>query len=209
MKNRRILFFDVDTQKDFIEPDGALYVPAAETLKPTFKQMILYARTHEIPIWGSVDAHTEQDQELSRNNGPFPDHCMQGSPGQQKIPETAPPKPLWIKNRTYSEEELQRAMKHTGEIYFEKQTYNMFDNPNLSKMVTGYDPVIIFGVATDYCVLAAALGFRKLDKAVFVVEDAIKPVSSEGEQKALKEIRESGANFIKTDAISDGLLFRM
>jgi nicotinamidase-related amidase len=27
-----VIFFDIDTQNDFMKPDGALYVPEAETI---------------------------------------------------------------------------------------------------------------------------------------------------------------------------------
>lgn len=206
MNDNSFLFFDVDTQVDFIEPDGALYVPAAETLKPKFKQLIRFARLHEIPVWGSVDAHTDDDSELIRNKGPFPDHCMQNSNGQKKIPETDPHDPVWINNRHYTDTELSIIKKHVDELYFEKQSYNMFDNPNLEKLAKIFSTVVVFGVATDYCVLAAVIGFRKMNKTVIVVEDAIKPVSIEGEQKALKEMQASGAIFVKTDTIVNGQL---
>ena len=204
--HKKILFFDVDTQIDFIEKNGALYVPEAETLKPHFKQLLRYARINGIPVWGSVDAHGEQDPELIQNHGPFPNHCMLGSAGHQKIDETAPMDPVWIENNHYSDNEILQILQHPDEIYFLKQTYNMFDNPNLEIISADYDPIVVFGVATDYCVLAAVMGFRNLDKTVYLVEDAIKAVNHENGQKALEKMQTTGAIFIKTDDILNGSL---
>jgi len=45
----RAVFVDVDTQVDFVEPDGALYVPGAERLKPAFARLIAAASEHGSP----------------------------------------------------------------------------------------------------------------------------------------------------------------
>ncbi|MGC9364232.1 MAG: cysteine hydrolase family protein [Fidelibacterota bacterium] len=200
------LFFDVDTQIDFIETAGALYVPGAETLKPRFRQLVRYARINHIPIWGSVDAHHPEDAELNRNDGPFPDHCMQGSPGQPKIAETMPTNPTWIENRPYSPAELTEILRHPDEIYFLKQTFNMFDNPNLESLVSDFNPIVVFGVATDYCVLAAVMGFLDLGKTVYLVADAVKAVTPEDGQNALKKMQAKGCLIVTTDDIVNGYL---
>jgi nicotinamidase/pyrazinamidase len=205
-KNPNILFFDVDTQNDFIEKTGALYVPGAETLKPNFKALIEYARQAKIPVWGSVDAHLANDPELIQNQGPFPNHCMLGEVGQQKIRETAPINPTWIENRLYSTAELTSLQQHPHELYFLKQSFDVFDNPNLTKLVAPFDPIIVFGVATDYCVLAAVRGFRKLNKTVFLVTDAIKAVNIKPDDghKAMTAMQQVGAIFINTNDILSG-----
>ncbi|HDP68785.1 MAG TPA: cysteine hydrolase [Candidatus Marinimicrobia bacterium] len=203
---KRPLFFDVDTQSDFIEKSGALYVPDAETLKPHFKQLIRYARINHIPIWGSVDAHCPEDAELNRNDGPFPDHCMQGSPGQQKIAETMPTNPTWIENRPYSQKQLTRILQNPDEIYFLKQSFDMFDNPNLEFMVKDFNPVVVFGVATDYCVRTAVTGFLKRKKTVYLVKDAVKAVNPEDGQTALQQMQTNGGILVTTDDIVNGCL---
>jgi nicotinamidase/pyrazinamidase len=82
------IFYDVDTQHDFMDKDGALYVPGAEETKPNLKRLTDYAKKEFIPIWGSKDRHFENDPELKRNGGPFPDHCMDKNYGMELIPET-------------------------------------------------------------------------------------------------------------------------
>jgi len=204
MRNKQtILFFDVDTQNDFINPDGALYVPDAEKLKGKFRQLIEYARSNSIPVWGSVDAHLPDDAELIRNNGPFPDHCMLGENGQIKVNETKPLNPKWVPNRTHSDTEINKILIHKGEVYFQKQSFNVFDNPAIKKCIKGFNVIIIFGVATDYCISAAVKGFLKLNKKVFLVTDAIKPVNINPDdgKKALEEMQKCGVHFTTTEKI--------
>jgi nicotinamidase-related amidase len=85
------IFYDVDTQNDFMNKDGALYVPDAELIKPNLERVTQYAREKIIPVLGSVDRHfgTEEykhrEGELARWGGQFPDHCMDGTAGQKKL----------------------------------------------------------------------------------------------------------------------------
>ena len=93
--------------------------------------------------------------------------------------------PVWIENRRYLETELAQILQHPNEIYLLKQTYNMFDNPNLKIFAVDFDPIVVFGVATDYCILAAVLGFRNLNKTVYLIDDAIKAVIPASGKEAL------------------------
>ena len=43
------LFFDVDTQIDFLFPAGALYVPGAERIVPAIARLNQYAAAHRSP----------------------------------------------------------------------------------------------------------------------------------------------------------------
>src|ERR1035438_3916644 len=81
------VFFDVDTQKDFLLPVGALYVPGAEHLIPTLAKLFASARHRGIPVISTADAHSERDPEFAQ----WPPHCIVGTLGQAKIPETLLP----------------------------------------------------------------------------------------------------------------------
>jgi nicotinamidase/pyrazinamidase len=93
-KEKMRIFYDVDTQNDFMNKDGALYVPDAELIKPNLKLLTNFARENIVPLIGSVDKHfgtpeyKHREGELARWSGPFPDHCMDGTFGQEKIAET-------------------------------------------------------------------------------------------------------------------------
>ncbi|MBT3297564.1 isochorismatase family protein [archaeon] len=89
------IFYDTDTQVDFMSENGALYVPGAEEIRLSLKKLTQYARNNNIPIIGSVDRHfgtekyKEKELELQRWGGLFPDHCMDDTAGFEKISETS------------------------------------------------------------------------------------------------------------------------
>ena len=199
------IFYNVDTQHDFMDKKGKLYVPNAEAIKPNLAKLTRYARDCGITIIGSVDAHTSKDPELKENKGPFPRHCMIGTFGQKHIPETKPINPIFVQNVRLSDYELDKILKHDGEIYFEKQHYDVFTNPNIYIILKIINPkeAVVYGVATDYCVKAAALGFRKKGIDVYLVEDAIEAVNvNQGDgNKALKEMEKAKVQFISVGGI--------
>ncbi len=45
MKVSDCIFWNVDTQFDFVSPDGKLYVPGAELLKPNWKKLTQLAKS--------------------------------------------------------------------------------------------------------------------------------------------------------------------
>ena len=196
-----IAFLDVDTQYDFMDPRGNLYVPDSEKIVGNIEKLLAFARKNGLPIFGSVDAHNPDDPEMETVGGPFPLHCIKGDKGQEKISASAPLNPLWVENRKYTADELESIFSHQGEIYFEKQSFNLFDNPNARIVLDRFKLFVVFGVATDYCVKAAVLGLLEMGKTVYVVKDAIKPVAPESGEEAIKEMKKKGAKLIKADEV--------
>ena len=68
------VFFDVDTQLDFLYPAGALYVPGAERLVPTLVKLTRFAAEHQLPMIATMDAHSEDDPEFTT----WKPHCVEG-----------------------------------------------------------------------------------------------------------------------------------
>ena len=44
------VFVDIDTQRDFLEPTGALFVPGSTALVPHLARLTRFARDQRIPI---------------------------------------------------------------------------------------------------------------------------------------------------------------
>src|SRR6266550_3936685 len=53
----RVIFWDVDTQYDFMHADGKLYVPEAERIITNLQRLTNYAHGHGIRIVASADDH--------------------------------------------------------------------------------------------------------------------------------------------------------
>ena len=77
-------FWDVDTQRDFIDEDGRLAVPGAAEIVPNLRKLTDFATGHGIPIVASADAHSPDDPEFEQ----FPPHCVAGTAGEEKIAAT-------------------------------------------------------------------------------------------------------------------------
>lgn len=191
---RNWIFVDIDTQIDFMLPHGRLYVESAEQLLPLLKQLTQFARAHHIPIISSMDAHTADDPEFQQ----FPPHCVKGTPGQQKVPETLTSAPVVIPERGSF------ALPGSAEqVIVEKSSLDIFSNPNtevlLAQLKRG--ELVVYGVATDYCIKAAVLGACIRGYGVKVLEDAIKGLTPESSQQALEQMRKAGAEIISSSSI--------
>ena len=92
MSNRRPVLWDVDTQADFMRPSGKLYVPGAEQACEAMGRLVRAAHEVGIVHVASVDDHELTDPEISGEPDfelTYPPHCLRGTPGARKIPETA------------------------------------------------------------------------------------------------------------------------
>src|ERR1700693_4949192 len=96
MVSRTVIFWDVDTQVDFMLPGGKLYVPGAEKLIPNLKRLTDAARERRVFMLGDACLHTPDDPEFER----FPPHCVRGTAGAEIIPETRADKILMVPNQS-------------------------------------------------------------------------------------------------------------
>ena len=63
----RVIFWDVDTQYDFMKPDGKLYVPDAAPIIPNLERLSDYAHGHGIRVIASADDHVMEHAEISEH----------------------------------------------------------------------------------------------------------------------------------------------
>jgi len=188
-----LAFFDVDTQVDFMLPHGRLYVPGAGEIIPNLVKLMSYARENGFPVLSSADAHAPDDPEFAI----WPPHCVAGTPGQQRIPETLFPDAVVIPSRSGA---FDPPAQWPSQIIIEKPTYDTAANPNFDAILRalGFRRLVVFGVATEYCVRAVALALRERGFPVDLVVDAIKAITEEGGRKALEEVTAAGVRLVTT-----------
>ena len=198
MKNKTV-FVDIDTQFDFMNPRGNLYVPDAEDIIDNIKKLFDYAKEHKIKILSSIDAHTVDDPEFNL----FPAHCVKGTPGNQKIEASTCNDNITIENR---EQEITESIMNHDQIIVESQTFDIFESTNTDKIVKKLDVqnFVVFGVATDYCVKAAVLGLLKRGYNVSLVTDATTAITIKGEEQSLNEMKDAGAVYTTTKDVIAG-----
>jgi len=185
MTKDKTIFWNVDTQYDFINPKGELYVQDAEKIIPNLKIITEFANRNNIQIINTSDYHLETDTELSQKPdfiNTFPPHCMKGSLGAEFIAETKPIENTIevLYDRIYKTEEIIKISKHRN-IIIRKNKFDVFTgNKNTTSIVNIIKPkyVYIYGLTSNVCVNCAVVGLAKLNIKVIVIEDAIKELAN-------------------------------
>jgi nicotinamidase/pyrazinamidase len=202
-----LIFWDVDTQYDFMHSDGRLYVPESENIIPNLQRLTDGAHTAGVQIVASADIHEPHHEEISDSpdfKETFPPHCMKGTPGQEKIPETSLVDPLVIEPEPMDEPELRRIVgEHSGDLLFHKHWFDVFTNQNVQPAVDELDPaeIVLYGVALDVCDRYAIEGLilHRPDARLSLVTDAAKPIVAEQGQRLMREWEQRGVVMITTD----------
>ena len=176
----------IDVQNDFC-PGGALPVPQGDEVVPVLNQWLavkgLFAAA-------TRDWHPVNHSSFERHGGPWPDHCVQGSPGAELHPDL--------------DADAIDVVVSTGTAP-DADGYSGFDAPELVEALRKQNVKRLWmgGLATEYCVKATVLAGRQHGFEVFVVEDAIRGIEAapgDGE-KARKEMEDAGAVFVRSDDV--------
>lgn len=193
--SRKIVFWEVDAQQDFMLPGGKLYVPGAERIIPNVKRLVDAAQKRGIFLISSACAHAADDPEFAS----FPLHCIRGTEGARIVTEGLAKDYVTIPNR--AKFELPADLFDHAQIVIEKQELDVFSNPHTNEIVErlGADAMyVVFGVVTEFCVHFASKGLLDRRHKVFVVEDAIETVKAEEGARALSELDAMGARLVTT-----------
>jgi len=194
------VFWDVDTQVDFVKSSGKLYVPGSEEIIPVLERLTRHAHEQGIRIIASADDHLAGHRELSQApdwRETFPEHCMRGSPGQRKIPETTLRNPLVIEPERQDPDRLARRVKHhDGDILLHKHWFDVFTNPNTLPVVDALAPsgVVLYGVALDVCDKYAIEGLLRHRPGILLtlVTDAVRAIDPAAGAALLEDWRRRG-----------------
>jgi nicotinamidase/pyrazinamidase len=191
-----VVFWEVDTQADFMLPGGKLYVPGAEKRIPQMKRLADAARAGKVFLISSTDQHAPDDPEFQR----FPPHCVHGTPGAEILPELKAKKVAQIPND--QKRTIPGSLDEIQQVVLEKQTLDVFDNPNTEKFLARFPQdteFVVFGVVIEFCVRLAAKGLLDRGRRVALVTDAIETIDPKEGQRTLDELTGRGARLISTD----------
>ncbi len=203
------ILVDVDVQNDFCDPKGALHVSGSPNA--LFRELVRTAAEARVPILGSVDSHAYDAWEFASSpaRGPagekpgFPDHCVKGTWGWLKVEGTLPSRFRFapcVPGIEVGPLASELASGATQALYFEKEVYSLFVNPNAEGVLRALGEAApdtlelwVFGVATDYCVKAAVLGLRERGLDAVLIQDAVRGITPAGTDAALREMAAVGA----------------
>jgi nicotinamidase-related amidase len=195
MVTTSVAFWDVNTQQDFILPEGKLHVPGAEKIRDRLRKLYAFARRARIPAVATADAHVPGHAKLQD----WPPHCVVGTEGQEKLPETRVPRAAVLSLDVREAPVLRPG----GQIVLEKSHMDAFTHPCARAIVekSGIGHWIVFGVMTDYSVRLSVLGLLKLGRKVTVVTDAVAGWAADTSRQAVIEMQAAGAEFRTAGAV--------
>ena len=188
----KTVFFDIDTQIDFIFPAGALYAPGAEKILPTVAKLNHHAAKHRIPLISTMDAHSENDPEFVQ----WPHHCVVDTLGQRKPAATLLENRVIVPNAPC-------VVPTPEQILLEKQTFSAFSNVNFARLLDHFqaDRYLVYGVVTEVCVKFAAFGLLETGTRVEIVTDAICALNDENGAKTLADFQAAGGHLTQAGMI--------
>jgi nicotinamidase/pyrazinamidase len=181
MENSSMIFWNVDTQNDFVEPWGKLYVPGAELLKPVWAGITRLAAKYDVQVINTADYHYIYSAEIDDHPdmvNTFPPHCLADTNGASFVAETQPVDPaIFNWNVTYEQMSLMVGLNTNRNIVIRKDAFDAFTgNKITANLVDTIRPgiVVVYGVTTNVCVDFAVMGLVQKVPNVYVVSDAIK-----------------------------------
>ncbi|KAI8932276.1 hypothetical protein NX059_010474 [Plenodomus lindquistii] len=208
----------VDMQEDFCPPNGALAVTNGRDIIPTINALLALPFTLKV---ATKDFHPQDHISFASNhpapnNKPFestavitnphnasesietrlwPDHCVQGTPGAELVPEL---------DVSRVDRIVEKGQDKRVEMY------SAFADPFTSPCVARSDlaqtlkdksitDVYCVGLAADYCVKHTALDAQKEGFRTWVVADATKAVDSSSLGDVHKEYEKAGVKLVGAD----------
>jgi len=170
----------VDFQNDFT-PGGALAVPDGDAIAGRVDAL---ARSGDVDlVVATRDWHPPDHGSFAAQGGPWPEHCVQGTPGAELHPAL---------DRSLVDVVADKGQDPATE------GYSGFEGTGLETLLRerGVEHVTVVGLATDYCVKHTALDALRHGFGVTVDSTATRAVEvapGDGE-RALEAVRAAGAS---------------
>lgn len=209
MIKENTLFWDVDTQYDFMYPDRPLYVKGAETIVDTVSKIRRQALENGYSIIATSDWHSEDNPEISDSpdyKETFPPHCIAGSKGARRAGNLGDLPIQPIDTAPLSDEKLKEILdKPQFHLELHKTEFNVFSSPNALKILNILKPekIYIFGVALDVCVYYEVNSLVKWGKSkIVLLKDAVKGLDIIPTQKVLEEFADKGVEITTSDKLN-------
>ena len=170
----------VDVQRDFC-PGGALAVPDGDAVVPPLNEWISAALRQGAVVAFSRDWHPRAHPSFKSEGGPWPQHCLQHSPGASFHENLLVPNEALIVSKG---------------VRFDRDQLSAFDETGLADALKkrAAEHVWIGGLALDVCVRATALDAIRAGFKTSLIREGCRAITAEGEAKTLAELQEAGVH---------------
>jgi nicotinamidase/pyrazinamidase len=170
----------IDFQNDFCE-GGALPVPDGDAIAGRVNELV-DSDDFDLVV-ATRDWHPPDHGSFEEQGGPWPVHCVQGSPGADFHPALPRSAVDAVVDAGYRPD---------------LEGYSGFEETDLERILRerDVDSATVVGLATDYCVKETALDALKLGFEVSVDRSGIRGIDVQpgDSERALAEIEQAGGN---------------
>lgn len=170
----------VDVQRDFC-PGGSLAVKDGdEVVAPLNKTIAAFERL-DFPVFFTRDWHPRNHISFAAQGGPWPPHCVRGTPGADFQPGLIIPRGAVV---------ISKGDRPSTEAYSGFQGTDL--EARLKKR--DVDEVYVGGLATDYCVKESVLDARRAGFRVNLLKDCVRAVEAKAGDgsRAMEEMKAAG-----------------
>jgi nicotinamidase/pyrazinamidase len=171
----------VDVQNDFL-PGGNLAVQGGDQVVPVLNWYLAAFQSRSLPIFATRDWHPADHCSFRAQGGPWPEHCVAGTPGARFASSLRLPGNVAV---------ISKATRP------ELDAYSDFEETDFDRQLrsAGVRRLFVGGLATDYCVLSTVKDALARGYAVALLLDAIRAVNVRPDdgQKAIDEMLRLGA----------------
>lgn len=174
----------VDVQRDFL-PGGNLAAVGGDAILSGVNGCLGAFAARQLPVFATRDWHPAAHCSFEAQGGPWPPHCVAGTPGAEFGPGLQwPPHTVIVSKATT----------------VDRDAYSGFSGTDLEQQLRalGVTRLFVVGLATDYCVQQTVIDARAAGFDVVVLRDAIAAVDArpgDGE-RAQKLMAAVGARFV-------------
>lgn len=184
-KEKKPSLIIVDVQNDFC-PGGSLAVSNGDEVIGPLNRLARVFLARGEPVFKTRDWHKPDTKHFAQYGGIWPVHCVQNTQGAEFHPDLIDDIHIRVISKGLGDEDC----------------YSAFDGTDLALQLHRLDIVEVWvgGLATDYCVKNSVLDGLKLGFRVKALEYAMRPaeVNTGDGERALAEMREAGAEIVKT-----------
>lgn len=179
-----------DIQNDFL-PGGALGIRGGDAIVPVLTAYVRRFEAQRLPLFVTRDWHPPNHCSFRPRGGPWPPHCIAGSPGSLPPPSFVVPASAVV---------IYKA------IDADREAYSAFEGTALDRHLhaLAVRRLFIGGLATDYCVLHTVQDAIRLGYEVVLLRDGIQSVDVQpGEgQRAVDAMLKLGAHSLTLEALA-------
>lgn len=169
----------VDIQNDFCL-GGAMEVPNSNQIFGTVNAWIERTESEGWLVIASRDWHTVDHISFTERGGPWPEHCVQDTPGAEFHAEMQLPR---------------HAVRVSKGTAFDRDAYSAFDGTDLANFLRRQHvrQLYVAGLALDVCVRATVLAALDHGFAVDLLSDGTRGVEADRSPEVLAELEQAGA----------------